>query len=212
MVATLETTLRLLHPFMPFITEEIWQKVPHVGDTIVLGPYPQPAAISVDDQALEGIMDEIITVITAIRTMRSELNISPAQKLHAGLKATVDMADLIRRHGENDILRLARLSTFQAGPDVIKPESAVSNLLSIGEVFVVPDGIDLEKERARLTKSFDEIQTELSRLDAKLKNPQFRAKAPRDIVIEHESRRSVLITQYQMLSKQLARLGGSPRS
>ncbi len=209
MVSTLETILRLLHPFMPFITEEIWQKVPHAGYTIVLSYYPQAAAISVEDQALEGIMDEIITVITTIRTMRSELNVSPVQKLRAGLKTSKLTADRIRRHGEADIVRLARLSAFQAGPDLAKPENAVSIATSIGEVFIDLEGVDLEKERSRLRKNLREVQVELARIDAKLKNPQFAAKAPPDVVADHERRRSDLIDQNRILSEQLAKLGGS---
>jgi valyl-tRNA synthetase len=207
MLATLETTLRLLHPLMPFITEEIWQKLPHQGETIVLAPYPIPATVSVEDQAHEGIMEEIIALITAIRTMRSELNIPPAQKLRAGLITTADAADRIQRYGQHDIVRLARLSEFLVGNPVI-PQGAVSNLLSFGEVFLVPEGIDIEKERARLAKSLGDIRTEMSRLDAKLKNPQFVAKAPPDVVTDHERRRSELFEQSLVLSGQLDRLGG----
>jgi valyl-tRNA synthetase len=208
-VSTLETTLRLMHPFMPFITEEIWQKVPHLGDTIVLASYPQTTAISVEDQADVELMNEIITVVTAIRTMRSELNVPPPQKLHAGLITTVPMADLLRRRGADDVMRLARLSAFELGPDVTKPNSAVSSPIAIGEVFVVPAGIDLDKERMRLTKSLSDIQSEISRLDNKLKNPQFHAKAPRDVVADHEGRLSDLREQHLVLSSQLAKLGAN---
>jgi valyl-tRNA synthetase len=209
MVATLETILRLMHPFMPFITEEIWQKVPHTGPTIARAPYPQPGAISSDDLALEGIMDEIISVITAIRTMRSELNIPPAQKLRAGLKATERAADQIRRHGEGDIVRLARLSAFQAAPNLEKPHDAVANAIPIGEVFIELEGVDLDKERSRLSRNLREVQTELARIETKLKNPQFTAKAPPEVIADHDRRRSELSEQDRTLSEQLARLGGS---
>jgi valyl-tRNA synthetase len=209
MVSTLETVLRLMHPFMPFITEEIWQKVPHEGPTIALAPFPQPAAISNDDLGLEGIMDEIISVITAIRTMRSELNIPPAQKLRAGLKTRERAADLIRTHGEGDIIRLARLSAFQAAPTLEKPPDAVANAIPIGEVFIVLEGVDLDKERSRLSKNLREVQAELTRIEAKLNNPQFTAKAPPEVIADHDRRRSELSEQHRTLSEQLARLGGS---
>jgi valyl-tRNA synthetase len=209
MVSTLETILRLMHPFMPFITEEIWQKVPHEGQTIALAPFPQPAAISNDDLGLEGIMDEIISVITAIRTMRSELNIPPAQKLRAGLKTTERAADLIRRHGEGDIIRLARLSAFQAAPNLEKPRDAVANAISIGEVFLVLEGVDLDKERSRLSKNLREVQAELIRIETKLKNPQFTANAPPEVIADHDRRRSELSEQHRTLSEQLARFGGN---
>jgi valyl-tRNA synthetase len=209
MLTTLESTLRLLHPFMPFITEEIWQKMPRTGDTIVLAPYPQPSPISAEDLGLEGIMDEIITVITAIRTMRSELNIPPSLKLRAGLKTSERMANSIRRQGEADIMRLARLSAFQASPDLEKPGDAVASAISIGEVYIELEGIDLEKERSRLRKNLREVQVELGRIDTKLKNPQFTAKAPAEVIADHDRRRSELIQQNRLISEQLARLGGN---
>jgi valyl-tRNA synthetase len=208
MVTVLETTLRLLHPLMPFITEEIWQRVPHTGDTIVRAPYPHGAAVSAEDQALEGIMNEIITVITAIRTMRSELNIPPSQRLRAGVKTTEHAADLIRRYGEGDIMRLARLSAFHASPDPERPNNAVASAVAIGEVFIVPEGIDLEKERSRLSKNLREVQAELSRIDSKLKNPQFAAKAPAEVIADHDRRRAELADQTRVLSEQLAKVGG----
>jgi valyl-tRNA synthetase len=154
-------------------------------------------------------MDEIMTVITAIRTMRSELNVSPAQKLKAGLVASALTSDRILRHGEADIMRLARLSDFQAGPNLKKPANAVPVATSIGEVFLGLEGIDLEKERARLKKNLQEVQGELSRIDAKLKNPQFTAKAPGEVVADHERRRSELTDQKRILSEQVSKLGGS---
>ncbi len=212
MVSTLETILRLMHPFMPFVTEEIWQKVPHIGDTIVLARYPQSAEISEEDETHEMIMNEVITVITTIRTMRSELNVPPSQKLAAGLKTLTPTADRIRRHGEDDILRLGRLSAFETGQHLVKPRNAVSIATSVGEAFLSLDGIDLEKERSRLRKNLREVEAELGRIDAKLRNPQFAAKAPRDVVADHERRRSELIDQNRILSEQLTRLGdnGAP--
>jgi valyl-tRNA synthetase len=207
MVATLETILRLLHPVMPFITEEIWQKMPHVGDTIVLAPYPRTTAIPPEDETLEDIMDEIITVITSIRTVRSELNVSPAQKLRAGLKTTALTADRLCRNGEADIIRLARLSEFQAGPDLARPANAVLVTTSVGEVFITLEGVDLEKERSRVRKNLREVQTELLRIDTKLKNQQFISKAPPDVRADHERRFSELVDQNRVLQEQLAKLG-----
>jgi valyl-tRNA synthetase len=213
MVATLEMMLRLLHPFMPFITEEIWQKLPHAGETIVLAPYPDDAPISAEDQVLEGIMDDIMTIITAIRATRSDLNIPPSLKLRAGLKCPPGTADLIRRYGNADIQRLARLSKFQAGPDLAAPSGAVISTTAVGEVFVVLEGVDRDKERARLQKNLDAAHTELARLDAKLKNPQFTTKAPPAVVADHEQRQSEFRQQVVLLTDQIRRLdGGSDAS
>ncbi len=205
MVSTLETTLRLLHPLMPFITEEIWQKVPHDGDTIVRAQFPQPALVSIDDQAIEGIMTDVIAVITAIRTTRSELNVAPVQLLRAGLKTSAVTAKRLLDYGEQDICRLARLSQFHVGPEVSAPSSAVVSATAVGELFVVLEGVDREKERARLQKNLDATHVELVRLDAKLKNPQFVTKAPADVVADHERRQSELRQQTLLLAEQIRR-------
>ncbi|MEO5658113.1 MAG: class I tRNA ligase family protein, partial [Nitrospiria bacterium] len=207
-LTTLETTLRLLHPFMPFITEEIWQKLPHAGDTIVRAPYPKAASITREDEALEGIMADVIEVIGAIRTVRSELNVQPIQKLRAGLRMSEPQADVLRRHGQQDILRLARLAEFHTGPDVVIPPGAVVSSTSLGELFIVLEGLNLEKERARLKKNRDTADGELARLDAKLANPAFTAKAPAEVVADHERRRSELREQVTILADQIHRLEG----
>jgi valyl-tRNA synthetase len=210
MASVLETILRLLHPLMPFITEEIWQKVPHTGETIVRASYPRTNTITPEEEAIEGIMDEIVTAITSIRTVRSELNVSPTQKLRAGVKTSGPTADRLRRYGETDIVRLARLSAFDARPDLEKPANVILVPTSIGEVFIDLEGVDLQKEVSRVKKSLREVQAELLRIDTKLKNPQFTAKAPPDVKADHERRRSELLDQNRILSDQLSKLGGSP--
>ena len=208
MVATLETTLRLLHPFMPFITEEIWQKVSHVGDTIVSAPYPKTQPVAPEDESFEIMMDDIITVITAIRATRSDLNVPPSLKLNAGLRTSTATADSVLRYGKEDIERLARLSQFLAGPDLVVPEGSIVSSTAIGDVFVEIRGVDRSKEQIRLRNELHAQQAEFLRIDAKLENPQFRAKAPADVVADHERRRDELIKQMSLLSIQLERFAG----
>jgi valyl-tRNA synthetase len=115
---------------------------------------------------------------------------------------------LIRRYGNADIQRLARLSEFQAGPDLAAPSGAVISATAVGEVFVVLEGVDRDKERARLHRNLDAAHTELARLDAKLKNPQFTAKAPPAVVADHEQRQSEFRQQIVLLTDQIRRLDG----
>jgi valyl-tRNA synthetase len=204
MVKSLETMLRLLHPFMPFITEEIWQKLPHAGETIVLASYPE-VFYSDDDQSLDTVdavmyMRTVIAIVTWIRTFRSELNISPAQQLKAGFRTPAFSV------GTEDIKRLARLSEFHVGPHVLAPPDAVVESLSEGEVFVVPDGVDILKETTRLEKVLTADQAERDRIWTKLKNPGFTAKAPPDVVSEHDSRVRELNKQIDHRSKRLNQL------
>src|SRR3990172_94319 len=204
MVQTLETTLCLLHPFMPFITEEIWQKLPHAGETIVLAEYPE-ARSSDDPQLLDAdsavmSMQTVIAVVTWIRTFRSELNISPAQQLKAGFKTRVSY------EGSEDIKRLARLSEFHTGPHVSAPSNAVVEPLSEGEVFVVPEGVDLLKETARLEKDLAADQAEHDRIWTKLKNPNFVEKAPPNVVDDHQDREREINKKIDYKSKRLNQL------
>jgi valyl-tRNA synthetase len=207
MVNTLETLLRLLHPFMPFITEEIWQRLPHTGDSIVVAPYPTYIAPSIEDQAVEGRMDDIIRVITEIRTIRSELNIPPAQRLKAGLRTTtVKYADLILRDGEADIKRLAGLSEFTAGLSISVPPGAMVTKTQAGEVFVVIEGLDLRKEQNRLEKKLAAVNTELARVNEKWKSLEFQQKAPAEVIVNIDRRRNELNEQLFTISEHLRRI------
>ena len=207
MVNTLETLLRLLHPFMPFITEEIWQRLPHTGDSIVVAPYPTYIAPSLEAQAFEEMLDAIIRVITEIRTIRSELNIPPAQRLKAGLRTTtVNYADLIRRDGEADIKRLAGLSEFTAGLSISVPPGAMVTKTQAGEVFVVIEGLDLRKEQNRLEKKLAAVNTELARVNEKWKSLEFQQKAPAEVIVNIDRRRNELNEQLFTISEHLRRI------
>ncbi|MGH7273179.1 MAG: valine--tRNA ligase [Nitrospiria bacterium] len=207
MVNTLESLLRLLHPFMPFITEEIWQKLPHTGDSIVVAPYPTYIAPSIEDQAVEGMMDAIIRVITEIRTIRSELNIPPAQRLKAGLRTTtVEYAHLILRHGEADIKRLAGLSEFTTGLSISVPPGAMVTKTQAGEVFVVIEGVDLRKEQNRLEKKLAAVNAELARVNEKWNSLEFQQKAPAEVIANIDRRRNELNEQLFTISEHLRRI------
>ena len=207
MVNTLETLLRLLHPFMPYITEEIWKRLPHAGDSIVVAPYPNYIAPSIEDQAVEGRMDDIIRVITEIRTIRSELNIPTAQRLKAGLRTTtVKYADLILRDGEADIKRLAGLSEFTAGLSISVPPGAMVTKTQAGEVFVVIEGLDLRKEQNRLEKKLVAVNTELARVNEKWKSLEFQQKAPAEVIVNIDRRRNELNEQSFTISEHLRRI------
>jgi valyl-tRNA synthetase len=202
MVSTFETLLRLLHPFMPFITEEIWQKLPHSGESIVVAPYPKTDQISVEDQACEGIMEDIISVIKEIRTIRSELSIPPIQRLKAGLRtSTPKQADQIQREGEADIRRLAGLSEFIAGPSIAIPSGTMLTTTSAGELFVVIEGVDLRKELARVEKKLATAKAELELADQKWKDQEFQRKAPAEVKVDIELRRGKLSEDVFTLSE-----------
>jgi valyl-tRNA synthetase len=200
MVNTLETLLRLLHPFMPFITEEIWQKLPHRGKSIVVAPYPKAEPITLEDQGHGKIMEAIISIIKETRTIRSELNVPPTQRLKASLKTTTEeYAQTILRSGEEDIRRMAGLSEFGAGVSITKPSDALMTTTHAGELFV--EGVDLQKALPRVEKKLTEASIEFELADQKFRDPVFQEKAPADVKIQNDLRRNELSKEVFSLSK-----------
>ncbi|MDH4087676.1 MAG: valine--tRNA ligase [Nitrospira sp.] len=188
LVETLETTMRLLHPFMPFISEEIWQTIPHQGDSIVVQNYPDvdQAWAAPDAEQLFALLEQTVGLV---RTSRVLLNYSPGQQIpfHVGHD------DLDRQSQLHQLQRhLAHLSRGTA--DVSPPQDwpaarllrLVTEGLSVG--IAVADDVDLKKAIERLAKQITETDKELQRVDGKLKNAEFVSKAPPDVIAEHQER------------------------
>jgi len=179
----LRQTMELLHPFMPFITEEIWQHLPHTGQTVMLAVWNSGDEKWIDEEA-EHDMAVISEVIKAIRNLRSEMNVPPGKKAEAILLAQDQ--DVLRtlEKGRAYIMNLASLSELNVQvtqPE--KPQQAVAAIVSGVEVYLPLKGlIDLEKELARLEKELANLEKEISRLNIKLSNEGFLAKAPVGVV------------------------------
>lgn len=179
----LEHTLRLLHPFMPFITEEIWQHIPHEGKSIMVADWPTGEETKLDD-ASEVEMTTIMETIKAIRNMRAEVNAAPSKKteviLHLSDESLNDV--FAKNSGYLETLASAKNVTILAKDDA-KPENAMTAVVNGVEIYLPLAGlIDVEKETARLNKELATLDKEVSRLDKKLSNAGFIAKAPADIV------------------------------
>jgi len=188
LVETLETALRLLHPFMPFITEEIWQTIAPLagksGDTIMLQAWPVPAPERIDAQA-EADIEWVKGVVTALRNIRGEMNIPPSKQLpvffHNGSNE-----DRRRLDGNAAFLKvLARLEAVTwLAPSESAPPSA-TQLVGDMEILVPMAGlIDKKAEVARLGKEIERLRGEVARADGKLRNPAFVDKAPPDVVAQ----------------------------
>lgn len=179
----LEHTLRLLHPFMPFITEEIWQHIPHEGKSIMVADWPTGEEAKLDD-ASEVEMTTIMETIKAIRNMRAEVNAAPSKKteviLHLSDESLTDV--FAKNSGYLETLASAKNVTILVKDDA-KPENAMTAVVNGVEIYLPLAGlIDVEKETARLNKELATLDKEVSRLDKKLSNAGFIAKAPADIV------------------------------
>ena len=179
----LSGTMKLLHPFMPFISEEIWQVLPHEGKSIMTAGWPQADNAAIDADAEEQ-MTVIMETIKAIRNMRAEVNVPPGRKSPVILQvASADMQAVIAEY-EQYFKTLAAAETVDfVESGAAKPENAMTAIVSGVEVYLPLRGlIDVERETARLTKEWDALEKDGARIAGKLGNAGFMAKAPADVV------------------------------
>ncbi|MFC2316663.1 MAG: class I tRNA ligase family protein, partial [Selenomonas massiliensis] len=205
----LERTMRLLHPFMPFLTEEIWQKLPHTGASIMRAPWVDVAESDIDTEA-EAAMTAIMEVIKVTRNLRAELGTPPGRKSTLILRVRDEaLARTFAAHeGYFHALASASEVTFLAA-DAPDPENVVTGALAGAAVYLPLAGlIDVEKERMRLTKERDNIEKEMTRLSGKLSNEGFTSKAPAAVVAAeraklagYEEKRSLILTRLADLAK-----------
>ncbi len=210
LVRVLETILRLAHPLIPFITEEIWQRVKPLagakGDTIMLAAFPQPDESKIDQQAITDI-EWVKNVIVGIRNIRGEMNIAPSKQLPVYFQN--GSANDKRCMEENlqflkKLASLEQLEWLNAGQEA--PLSATA-LVGEMEVLVPMAGlIDKGAEIARLNKELDKAQKELKRLEGKLNNPKFVDKAPADVVQKERDKLAESQSSAKKLKEQKARI------
>ncbi|WP_211829294.1 valine--tRNA ligase [Kistimonas asteriae] len=207
LVRVLETILRMAHPFMPYITEEIWHKVKALagkdGDTIMLQTFPTP-----DEALIDALADQDIEwlkgVIVGIRNIRGEMNIAPGKELDVLLRNCTEQDT--QRLGDNlsFLKKLAKLSNIRMlGANEVAPMSA-TQLVGKMEVLVpMADLIDKEAELTRLTKEVDRLQKETARLAGKLGNEKFVSKAPADVVEKEKAKLAEVKSAKTKLEEQM---------
>lgn len=178
----LEGTLRLLHPFMPFISEAIWQHLPHEGASLVIADWPAPPAGLLDEKA-EAEMGILMDTIKAIRNMRAEVNAPPGKKSEVTVMVAAEWQATFREN-QAYLQTLAAAEPITLAPlTAAKPENAMAAVVNGVEVYLPLKGlIDVAKETARLTKEADGLAKELERVAAKLANENFVGKAPAEVI------------------------------
>ncbi len=178
----LENTLRLLHPFMPFITEEIWQKLPHKGESIMISSWPQYKKKYVNKDAEEK-MDKIMNIIKTIRNIKSDMNIPYSKKIDLYLNI-IESDDLkLIKKNIFYIETLVKIKSLNIKKGIRKPAYSATGVLEGVEVFVPLKGIiNISEETARLEKRLKKIENELNTVFKKINNKDFLSKAPEDII------------------------------
>jgi valyl-tRNA synthetase len=210
LVEILEGLLRLLHPVMPFVTEEIWQQVaPRAGieaPTIMLQPYPQPAPDNADAKAVADI-EWLKKFILGVRQIRGEMDIPPGKSLPVILENASE-ADERRANEHASLLqRVGRVESVTLLGDGEEPPASATALLDELRLLVPMKGlIDVDAERKRLGKQLDKVQAELDRARSKLDNPNFVNNAPADVVTQEKQRAADFERQIAHLSEQRGKL------
>ena len=197
--------LKLLHPFMPFITEEIWQALPHEGDALMMQSYPEysEALNFPEDEANFGM---VMDAIKAVRARRSEMNVPPSRKSH--LIIVTDKAKAFT-DGEKFICKLAYASGVEVRAEL--PESTdgmVSVITDNARMFMpMAELVDLEKERARMEKELANAKKQLDGQNAKLANENFVSRAPEKVVNAEREKKAKLEALIENLEESLKNLG-----
>ncbi|HGO5816214.1 TPA: valine--tRNA ligase [Mannheimia haemolytica] len=206
LVNVLEKLLRLIHPVMPFITEEIWQKVKgFVGieaDTIMLQKFPQFDPLAIDETA-ESQINFIKEVIVAVRNIRAESNIAPSKGLD--LIARNFSADEVAILNANEVLlkSMAKLDSVKVLENGENAPLSVAKLVANGEILIPMAGfINKEAELARLTKEMDKLKGEVARIEGKLSNEAFVAKAPEQVIAKEREKMQEYLSGLEKLQVQ----------
>jgi len=203
-------TLILLHPFMPFITEEIWHTLPGTQGSIMKAVFPTDhkgdTAVIADDQA-EADMDLFIKLISAIRNIRGEMNISPSKTLAAIVQTQDAKANTLIEAHQDMIINLAKLKTFEVNQKAVRPKSSATAVVDAATLFVPLEGIiDFDLETRRLEKELNKLAKELATVTKKLANRNFLDKAPPDVVEKVKAKDTGLQAKQQKLEDHLNKI------
>ena len=206
LVYVLDNTLRLLHPIMPFVTEEIWQSVPHVGESLVVATYPTVHPEQMDEKAAEE-MEFLMDFIRSVRTVRNEMNTPLSKPINIIAKVSDAAHYAILKENESYIARFSNPEEFVYGEDVEAPSDAVTSVITGAEIYLPLAGlINIEDEIVRLEKEAEKLQQEVDRVEKKLSNEKFVAKAPAAVVEAERAKGADYQAQREAVLERIATL------
>ena len=216
MLTIIEQSLRLLHPFMPYLTEELWGFLPATSSslhnsayskteaTIMLANFPDGGEV---DEKAESEMQSVIDLISRVRNIRAELNIKPIERGEIHVACNADLQRIFTEN-EAQILKLARANSLILGETLNVPKASAKAVLQGAEVAVPLEGlIDFEQERNRLSNQINKLNAEMQQLNGQLSNENFVAKAPAEKVQGLRDRVAEIETQMQTLNRTIESLG-----
>ena len=188
----LKNGLKLLHPFMPFITEEIWQKLTQDGTSIMVSPFPSLDESQIDEVA-EREMGLVMDVITSIRNIRGEMGIAPSKKLRVIISAPRVEEKTVIASAQGDIINLAGLEELAIEGDMEEPKGVATGVVGAMRIFVLLEGlINIAEEKARLEKEMAKLEKDLAIVARKLANRDFLEKAAEAVIRKEEEKYKAL--------------------
>lgn len=184
----LDRTMRLLHPFMPFITEEIWQHLPHDGETITLASWPEAQAKWEAGEAVKE-MELLMGIIRSVRNIRAEVNVPMSKKIELLIKPADENTAAILLRNNDYLQRFCNTSLLKTDFALQTPDKAMTALVTGAEIYLPLAGlIDISQELARLKKELQTLHGEVARIEKKLGNEGFIAKAPAKVIEEEKAK------------------------
>ena len=210
LLTVLETLLRIAHPIVPFITETLWRRVAGAlgedGGSIMRQPFPNAGQLPPDAEA-EAAIDWLQQVVTAVRNLRGEMNLSPATNIELLLQGGSGRDRQLLAETEHLLRRLAKVAGLRwLGDDEPLPPAAMQVVGKLKVVVPLAGLVDVDAERERLNRELGKLGKELARVQAKLENPGFVAKAPKEVVAKEREKHATLDGRGAALRRQLERL------
>ncbi|WP_424768127.1 valine--tRNA ligase [Paenibacillus sp. sgz302251] len=204
----LDRTQRLIHPFMPYISEEIWQHLPHTGETITLAEWPvYEAALEAPDAVKE--MELLMDMIRSVRNIRAEVNVPMSKKIELLIKPAGEAEAAILARNEEFIKRFCGTSLLETGLHISAPDKAMAAIVTGAELYLPLAGlIDIAQEIARLEKEHQHLSAEVERVERKLSNEGFVAKAPAKVIEEERSKMNDYADKREKVLARIAELRG----
>ncbi|UJF28525.1 valine--tRNA ligase [Planococcus sp. 107-1] len=202
----LDNTMRLLHPFMPFITEEIWQNLPHQGESITVAAWPVVDE-SLSEQSQSTNMKLLMDIITAVRTIRAEVQSPMSKKVALTISAKDENTHNVLTTNAAYIERFCNPETLTIGQNIAAPEKSMSAVVSGAELFMPLEGlIDVDAELARLQKELEKWAKEVKLVQGKLSNERFVSKAPEAVVAEERKKEADYLEKHATVEKRMEEL------
>ncbi|MFP3928070.1 MAG: valine--tRNA ligase [Desulfobacteraceae bacterium] len=199
---TMLAVLRLIHPFMPFVTEELWQRIPGAEGSVMKAAFPDPEDFPGDADA-QREMDLVGGLITAVRNIRGEMNIPPGKKVNIVVEVPDQEEARIIQGNVGHVQSLAKVEEAEITGSIPKPEASATGVFGENQVHVLLKGLlDFEEEKKRLQKAIQKLEKEMAASNRKLSNPAFLEKAPADVVEEVRGR-------VESMESKLARLNAN---